>query len=264
MSGAKSAAFDEDKRFSFPMRIRIESLSKRYGKINVLDGVTLDVAAGKIVAILGPNGAGKTTLLRCLAGIVVPENGQIRYEDEVFRRDRLDLRKRLFFLPDFPPAFPDMSVLRHISMCLQLYDVSPDSAFRRVVELLDRFDLLPFAEARLGTLSRGQIYKAVLCGFLAIDPPVWILDEPFASGMDPTGILQFREEARRAADMRHTVVYSTQILEIAEKFADLICIVDHGRVLYLDSPARLREQAGADDRARLELFRRLRSEHEHS
>lgn len=246
------------------MRIRIESVSKRYGKIDVLDGVTLDVAEGKIVAILGPNGAGKTTLLRCLAGIVVPEKGQIRYNDQVFKRDRLDLRKQLFFLPDFPLAFPDMKVVRHISMCLRLYGVTPDSESQRVVELLEKFDLLPFAEARFSTLSRGQVYKAVLCGFLAIDPPVWILDEPFASGMDPTGILQFREEARSAASKGHTVVYSTQILEIAEKFADLICIVDHGRVLYLESPARLREQAGSDDRARLELFRRLRSEQEDS
>jgi ABC-type multidrug transport system ATPase subunit len=246
------------------VRIRIESLSKRYGKIDVLDRVTLDIDEGKIVAILGPNGAGKTTLLRCLAGIVVPEKGQIFYDDEIFSRDRLDLRRQLFFLPDFPLAFPDMNVVRHISMCLGLYGASPDSRSQRIVELLDKFDLLPFAEARFSTLSRGQMYKAVLCGFLAINPPVWILDEPFASGMDPTGILQFREEARTAATNGHTVVYSTQILEIAEKFADLIGIVDHGRLLYLESPARLREQTGGDDRSRLELFRRLRTEREGS
>lgn len=139
------------------MRIRIESLSKRYEKIDVLDGVSLDIAEGQIVAVLGPNGAGKTTLLRCLAGIVVPEKGQIYYDGQVFRRDRLDLRKNLFFLPDFPLAFPDMNVLRHISMCLRLYGAEQDSRLPRVVELLDKFDLLPFAESRLGTLSRGQI-----------------------------------------------------------------------------------------------------------
>ena len=242
------------------MHIRIGSLSKRYGKIDVLDGVTLDIAEGKIVALLGPNGAGKTTLLRCLAGIVVPEKGEILYDGEVFKRDRLDLRTQLFFLPDFPLAFPDMNVLRHISMCLRLYATPHDSRSERVVELLEKFDLLPFAEARLGTLSRGQIYKAALCGLLAVDPPLWILDEPFASGMDPTGIFQFREEARRAAGSGHTVVYSTQILEIAEKFADLICIVDHGRILYMESPARLREEGGIDDRSLLDLFRRLRPE----
>ena len=130
------------------MHIRIESLCKRYGRIDVLDHVTLDIAKGKIVAILGPNGAGKTTLLRCLAGIVIPEQGQILYDGQPFRRDRLDLRKQIFFLPDFPLAFSDMNVLRHISMCLRLYDAAPDSRPQRVVELLDKFDLLPFAEAR--------------------------------------------------------------------------------------------------------------------
>src|SRR5262249_60697928 len=118
-----------------------------------------------------------------------------------------------------------------------------DTGREMVLHSLENFVLLPFAEALLCTLPGGTAYKAVLCGFLAIAPPVWILDEPFASGMDPTGILQFREEARSAAAKGHTVVYSTQILEIAEKFADLICIVDHGRVLYLETPALLLEHA---------------------
>jgi Cu-processing system ATP-binding protein len=114
------------------MRIRIESLSKRYEKIDVLDGVTLDIAEGKIVAILGPNGAGKTTLLRCLAGIVVPEKGQIQYDGHVFRRDRLDLRKQLFFLPDLPLAFPDMSLATylHVSSTVRRVTGFPLSASR--------------------------------------------------------------------------------------------------------------------------------------
>ncbi|MGA2419235.1 MAG: ABC transporter ATP-binding protein [Candidatus Acidiferrum sp.] len=241
------------------MHIQIESLSKRFGKIDVLDQVSLEIAEGKIVAILGPNGAGKTTFLRSLAGIVAPDKGRILYDGQVFTRDRVDLRKQFFFLPDFPLAFGDMRILEHIAMCVRLYDAAPEARSQRVVDLLENFDLLSFAEAWLGTLSRGQFYKAVLSGFLAVDPQLWIVDEPFASGMDPTGILHFREEARSAAARGRTIVYSTQILEIAEKFADVICILDHGRILYMDSPARLREEAGGDDRALIELFRRLRS-----
>lgn len=244
------------------MHIRVESISKHYGQIDVLDAVSLEFFPGKIVAILGPNGAGKTTLLRSLATVVKPDTGQILYDGEKLQRGRLDLRKKLFFLPDFPLAFAEMNVLRHISMCLRLYDVEPNTRIERIIDLLERFDLLAFAEARFGTLSRGQIYKAALCGFLAVDPSLWILDEPFASGMDPTGILQFREEARSAARRERTILFSTQILEIAEKFADLICILDHGRVLYLDSPAKLREEGGGDDRALIELFRKLRSDPE--
>jgi ABC-type multidrug transport system ATPase subunit len=244
------------------MHIHLDSLSKNYGRLTVLDKVSLELKPGTILALLGPNGAGKTTLLRCLSGLVVPRSGNISYDGEQFRRDRLDLRKRFFFLPDFPLAFSDMTVLKHIAMCLQLYGVSDSADSQRIIHLLEAFDLLPLAEARLGTLSRGQIYKAALCGFLAVDPPLWILDEPFASGMDPSGILHFRQEARAAATRRRSIIYTTQILEIAEKFADLICILDRGRILYLDTPQHLREQGGGDDQALIELFRRLRSDPE--
>src|ERR1700719_658280 len=246
------------------MQIHLDSLSKHYGRLAVLDKVSLEIKPGTILALLGPNGAGKTTLLRCLSGLVVPASGRISYDGEFFRRDRMDLRKKFFFLPDFPLAFSDMTVLRHVAMCLQLYGVAEGTDSGRVIQLLEAFDLLPLAEARLGTLSRGQIYKAALCGFLAVDPPLWILDEPFASGMYPTGILHFREEARAAATRQRTIIYTTQILEIAEKFADQICILDRGRVLYLDTPQHLRDQGGGDDRALIELFRRLRSNPENA
>ena len=85
------------------MQIRLEDVSKRYGKVRALDKVTLEVQPGQIVALLGTNGAGKTTLLRCLASLVAPE-GKIFFDSEPFRRDRINLRKRLMFLPDFPIA----------------------------------------------------------------------------------------------------------------------------------------------------------------
>jgi ABC-type multidrug transport system ATPase subunit len=241
------------------MNIRLDKLSKRYSRIPVLDQLSLDLPAGQILAVLGPNGAGKTTLLRCLAGVVVPHSGAVVYDGVPFFRGNLAVRKKLFFLPDFPLAFGDMTVLKHIAMCLELYDATEKADPARVTNLLDAFDMLALAETRLATLSRGQIYKAALCAFLAVDPELWILDEPFASGVDPSGLLQFREEARAAAARGRTIIYTTQILEIADKFADKICILDRGRVLYLDTPQSLREQGGGDDRALLELFRRLRS-----
>jgi len=242
------------------MDLRLDALTKSYTGITVLDRVSLHIQPGTIVAIVGANGAGKTTLLRALATVIKPDGGQILFDSQELRRDRLDLRKQFFFLPDFPLAFADMPVVRHIAMCLRLYERDAPPPTDRIVELLEKFDLLPLAEARMGTLSRGQSYKAALCAFLAVDPPLWLLDEPFASGMDPTGILHFREEARSAAARGRTILYSTQILEIAEKFADLLCLLDHGRLLYLDSPERLREQSGGDDRALLQLFQRLRSD----
>src|SRR5262245_18651550 len=104
------------------MHIALRGLSKAYGANNALDDVSLEIAPGQIVAVLGPNGAGKTTLLRCLAGVAIPNRGEILCDGQSFRRERIDLRRRFAFLPDFPYVFPSMTVLRHIGMVLRLYE----------------------------------------------------------------------------------------------------------------------------------------------
>src|SRR5688572_27114535 len=98
------------------MKIELRAVTKSYGKSRALDRASLEINGSQIVALLGANGAGKTTLLRCLAGIAAPDSGEILYDEEPFQRDKLDLRRRLFFLPDFPVVFYEMSVLRHIGM----------------------------------------------------------------------------------------------------------------------------------------------------
>lgn len=192
-----------------------------------LEQVSLELEPGQIVGVLGANGAGKTTLLNCLAGIVAPSQGAIYYDGEIFHRGKLALRRRLMFLPDFPMAFARMNVLQHIAMCVRLYDrAEPD--VDNVVKILDHLNILPLAGMPFGTMSRGQLYKASLAGLLVVDPELWILDEPMASGMDPMGIAYFKQQSRLAAARGRTVVYTTQILEIAEKFSDRICVIDHG------------------------------------
>lgn len=209
------------------MRIRIDKVSKKFGSVWALEEVSLDLEPGQVVGVLGANGAGKTTLLNCLAGIVAPSRGRIYYDGEEFHRGKMQLRRRLMFLPDLPMAFARMNVLQHIAMCVRLYE-RPDPDAANVAKVLDKLNLLALAGMPLGTMSRGQLYKAGLTALLVIDPEVWILDEPLASGMDPMGIAYFKRESKSAAARGRTVVYTTQILEIAEKFSDRICVLDHG------------------------------------
>jgi ABC-type multidrug transport system ATPase subunit len=145
------------------MQITLESLSKRYSKVRALDNVSLEIDPGQIVSILGPNGAGKTTLLRCLSGIVAPTSGDIRYDGERFYRGNTAVRRRIAYLPDFPIAFPNNTVLRHIGMVLQLYGVDGSSGESRVMDLLRGFDLMPLIETPMAKLSRGQAYKKQRC-----------------------------------------------------------------------------------------------------
>ncbi|HEX7863113.1 MAG TPA: ABC transporter ATP-binding protein [Verrucomicrobiae bacterium] len=240
------------------MKIELRAVSKSYGKSRALDRASLEIGAGQIVAILGANGAGKTTLLRCLAGIAAADSGAIVYNDEPFERDNLELRRGLFFLPDFPVVFYEMSVVRHIGMVLRVYERDEAGIEARVLQLLKEFDLLAVAENPLSTLSRGQVYKAALVALIAVNPQVWLLDEPFASGMDPHGINSLKRFAREAAGQGRTIIYSTQILEIVEKFSDKVCILHQGEVRAFDSVTLLenaRQGAGLET-----IFQQLREE----
>jgi len=128
------------------------------------------------------------------------------------------------------------------------------------VELLGDFDLLPLSLRPVNSLSRGQAYKTALVALIAAQRELWLLDEPFASGMDPHGIEAFKRHTRAAAARGTTIFYSTQLLDVAERFSDRVCVIHKGEVRAFDSLARLRERAQDKDNVLAELFRQLRDD----
>ncbi len=213
------------------MHIRLENLTKRFRQVTALDGVSCEIPKGKVVAVLGANGAGKTTLLSMLAGLLIPDPGTIYYDGDPFSRRRVDLRKRLYFLPDVPVFAPGESVLDHITVRVGVYDVERPELENEIVETLETLDLLPQCDAKVRHLSRGQQYKAALAGLLVVQPELWLLDEPFASGIDPPAIAEFRRRARRHAAQGGTVVYTTQIVDLAARLSDLVGVLEKGRLV---------------------------------
>jgi len=242
------------------MKIELQGVTKKYGSSTALDEVSLEIEPGQLVALLGPNGAGKTTLLRCLAGIVAPTKGQLFYDGQAFRRDRIDLRRRFCFLPDFPFVFENWSLLRHLGMVLRLYEADRPAIEETVLEVLTELELLPLAEKSFSSLSRGERYKAALAALMAVDPEIWLLDEPFASGMDPHGITAFKRRAREATGRGRTIIYSTQILDSAERFSDRVCIIYRGCVVAFDSVGNLRDPGLPQDAVLEGIFDLLREE----
>lgn len=241
------------------MKIALRNIDKSYGRVHALDDVTLDIEPGQIISLLGVNGAGKTTMLRCLSGIVVPDRGEILFDEEDFRRSRTDLRKRLHFLPDFPFFYPRVSLLQHIGLVAKAYEKAEAGTEQRVVELLEEFDLLPLIKSPVAKLSRGQQYKAGLIAMAIADPELWLFDEPFASGMDPLGLSAFRRLIRDASRRGRTVIYSTQLLELAESFSDRVCVINGGKIHAFDTMFSLTESSKAAPGAVLEhLFTQLR------
>jgi ABC-type multidrug transport system ATPase subunit len=242
------------------MHLELRNLTRRYGRVRALDDVSLEVPAGTLVAVLGLNGAGKTTLLRCLATAVAPDRGEVRLDGRPLRRDDLDLRRRLFFLPDFPLLFWGRTVIHNLSVILRLYGCDNDTAPARALDVLRQLDLLPLARAPVGTLSRGQIYKTALAAIVLVDPELWLLDEPLASGMDPLALSFLKGRVREALGRGRIVLYSTQILDAAERFADRIAVLHEGRLRAYARIEELRASACDPSNALEELFRRLREQ----
>lgn len=244
------------------MQIELRRVSKKYDGAKALDDVSLVIDPGRITALIGLNGAGKTTLLRCLSAIVSPTRGQVLYDGQIFRRDRIDLRRRLLFLPDFPAMYAHMSPLEHVSLMARVYERDPRAMEEPLLRVFGELDLLPLAEVPVGRLSRGQIYKVALAALVLVNPELWLLDEPFASGLDPQGLAMLKDYARAAAKAGATVIYTTQILEIAERFSDRLCVIDRGQFRHIYSRADLdaMPSSGPDSlEMRLRQFREVQS-----
>ncbi len=228
------------------MSLDLESVSRSYGAVRALHEVTCTIPPGRIVAVIGANGAGKSTLLRALSTISPPDSGTITWDGVPLRREDMTQRRRLMFLPDVPPLIYGETVLQNLAMLLRLYEADRPEAIPRLFELLKEFEILSLAERGTGELSRGQSYKVALTGLLAVDPDLWLLDEPFASGMDPAGLHALRRHARAAVERGRTVLFTTQILEAAESLADTLCLLHEGRVRAFGPLAEIKSRAGGD------------------
>jgi ABC-2 type transport system ATP-binding protein len=233
------------------MHIVVQGLTKRFGRLTALDEVSFELRPSQILVVLGANGAGKTTLLRCMAGVLTPSSGNIFYDGERFNRERIELRRRLYFMPEQTVGFWNYTIIEYITMILRLYEVEREGIEETVVQLLKEFDLLVLAYSQLGTLSRGQLYKAGLVAMLAVDAELWLVDEP-------NGIMRFKDHVSAARERGRTIIYTTQILEVAEKFCTHFCLLDEGRVHLVDSAVRLSEWSTGQAGGLENLFRKLR------
>lgn len=224
------------------MQIALEKASKKFRRTNALAKVDFTTQPGEIVAVVGLNGAGKSTLLRAMAGLLKLDHGRLLYGDEPFNRSDLDRRREVLFVPDIPILFPEFSILRNVGVYLRQYrrEDQPDIE-KKIAKLFDEFDLSEKLESFPESLSRGQLYKAGLIALFAVNPAVWLLDEPFASGMDAWGIARFREHAEQVRVDGRSIVYTTQMVDLACNFSDRICVIVDGNAIVFESGDALRQ-----------------------
>ncbi|MGB9592923.1 MAG: ABC transporter ATP-binding protein, partial [Anaerolineae bacterium] len=185
--------------------IHVSNLTKHYGDFQALKNVSFGVAKGEILGFLGPNGAGKTTTMRILTGYLPPTSGTVTVAGYDVTTDSLEVRKRLGYLPETVPLYPEMTVWGYLDFMARLRGV--DKRERRIDEAMEKVRIADHADMIIGKLSKGYRQRLGLAQALLHDPEVLILDEP-TIGLDPRQIIEVRELIRGLAQ-DHTVILST-------------------------------------------------------
>jgi ABC-2 type transport system ATP-binding protein len=225
------------------MRVELDDVTKRYGSVRALDGVSLDLGPG-ITGLLGPNGAGKTTLIRILATLLSPSHGRVRLDglDPGDSRQRLEIRRRLGYLPQdlgLYPRFTTFEFVDYIAVLKELKDRG--ERHRRVRAALTSVGLEDLATRKIRTLSGGMARRVGIAQALVADPGLLLLDEPTA-GLDPEQRARFRELVAGLGDRRQ-VLLSTHLVEDVAAICTTVVVLWEGRVLFSGAPGELRSRA---------------------
>jgi ABC-2 type transport system ATP-binding protein len=224
--------------------LEIRGLTKSFGGRAAVDRLDLVIPPGEFHAILGPNGAGKTTTLRIVAGLLRPDAGTAKVMGHDILLAPQEAKRVTAFLPDDPLLYAKLRPLEYLEFVAGLWSMDPGEAKRRAMELLEWLGLADRVGELVEGFSRGMRQKLALAGALIHDPQVMILDEPL-TGLDAAAARQVKDLlVARVRDGR-SVILTTHILEIAERLAERISIIQHGRIVAQGTMGELRTQAGA-------------------
>lgn len=220
--------------------IRIENLHKKFGKLKVLDGVTFKIETKGVIAVLGPNGSGKTTILKTILGMVIPQEGEIYFEERPVL-GQWDYRNRIGFLPQIA-RFPDnLTVKELIDMIKNIRDVMANEN-----ALIDRFDLRSSMNKKLSTLSGGTKQKVNIVLTFMFDSPLLILDEPTA-GLDPISLIRLKSLIQEEKERGKTLLITTHIMSLVEELSDEIIFLLEGKIHFQGTVQKLKEQTQQTD-----------------
>ncbi|HEV8402897.1 MAG TPA: ATP-binding cassette domain-containing protein [Candidatus Limnocylindrales bacterium] len=228
------------------MSLEIDRVTKRFGSTTALDRLTFEVGRGEVFGFLGANGAGKTTTMRICLGIVVADDGAIRWDG----RPVAELPRRTWgYLPEERGLYPRMNVLDQLVYFGSLYGMEPARARREALGWLARFRIPEYATRRAEELSKGNQQKVQFIAAVLHDPEVLLMDEPF-TGLDPVNLILLREAFAELRERGRTVIFSTHQMETAEAMCESVAIVDHGRLL---AGGRVRDLKQASGRRTLRI-----------
>ena len=220
--------------------IEVEHLSKTYGSTPAIQDVTFSVEPGEIMGFLGPNGAGKTTTMRILAGYLPASSGTARIAGYDVHEDSMEVRRRIGYLPETPPLYPEMTVEGFLHFVARLKGVGTRDRTSKVHSALERCNLTEKRKVLIRKLSKGFRQRVGIAQAIVHDPRVIILDEP-TIGLDPRQIIEVRKLIRSLA-VEHTIILSTHILPEVSMTCNRVTIINRGRIVATNTPDNLMAQ----------------------
>ena len=225
------------------MMIRLEELTKKFGRFTAVDGISFEVRPGEIFGFLGANGAGKTTTIRMMCGLLKPSGGEIFIEEKPVSRSPEKIKRRIGYMSQKFSLYSDLSIGENVEFFGAVYGVSPGK-IREKREKLAQEIAGGTPGIKAGDLPLGFKQRLGLACALLHEPPILFLDEP-TSGVDPVGRREFWEKIYDLSSAGRTILVTTHFMDEAE-YCDRIAIMSAGRLIELDTPERIRKKYNAE------------------
>jgi ABC-2 type transport system ATP-binding protein len=231
--------------------LQAQSLTKHYGALTAVDDLSLEVYEGEVFGLLGPNGAGKTTSINMICGLLKPDSGQVTIRGKLITNGDASVRTRVGVCPQNIVLWGQLTCLEQMQFIGEMYGMRGKNARERGEKLLKELDLNDKRDKLARTLSGGMQRRLNLAMALVHDPEILVLDEPEA-GLDPQSRVLVREYVKSLARQK-TILLTTHNMDEAERMADRVAIIDHGKLLVVDTPEALKRSVGEGDVLEIEL-----------
>ena len=210
--------------------IEIKNVTKKYGNKKAVDNVSFKVEDGDIFAFIGHNGAGKTTLIKAMVGIHDFESGDILIDGLSIKKDPVECKKLMAFVPDNPETYEHMRAIDYINFICDMYDIDTETRTKNIKKYAKLFEMEDKLNDTIDSYSHGMKQKIVLISALAHDPKILIMDEPFV-GLDPKAVYDIKLVLNEMTKEGKTIFYSTHILDVAEKLCSRVAIIKGGKLV---------------------------------
>ena len=210
--------------------LRIENLTKTYGEKRAVDNLSLHIAPGEIYGFIGHNGAGKTTTLKAVVGILQFDKGEVFIKGESIRKNPLACKQKIAYIPDNPDLYEFMTGIKFLNFIADIFGVPEEKRQERIRKYADLFEMTENLAQPIASYSHGMKQKLAIISAWIHEPKLIIMDEPFV-GLDPKAAHILKQMMREICDEGGAIIFSTHVLEVAEKLCDKVAIIRNGQLI---------------------------------